>query len=254
MEQTEIDAELLRELDGRARIAEKRALIELIDEVVVESTRDGPAPRRREPEPRPMQTQQAPLAIPFLDAATLAALSPALSMLSSVSSTPSGPILVPATNEEIHQPRPSLYKKLYSDIPLQCKACAFRFPDTASGKARMEAHLDEHFRRNMRQKEVTKKVLTRDWFAPEDEWIVGAERVAAERQASMFQEEANDADLEGAEENVPNLAIGDDHSPRTCEVCQEAMELFWDDDADAWMLKNAVMVDGIIVHANCKNK
>lgn len=56
----------------------------------------------------------------------------------------------------------------------------------------------------------------------------------------MFQEKAaEEAPKEPAVgEKIP---AGDDHSPRTCTVCREPIELYWDDDSDEWMLKNATI-------------
>lgn len=44
--------------------------------------------------------------------------------------------------------------------------------------------------------------------------------------------------------DVPNLPAGTDHTAKICPACQEQMELFWDDNVDEWMLRNAVKIDG----------
>ena len=73
-------------------------------------------------------------------------------------------------------PRPDLHRALYDDMALQCRTCGLRFTETLKGKADMAEHLDAHFKRNMKMKDSTKRLLTRDWFAPEAEWIMGEEK------------------------------------------------------------------------------
>lgn len=62
---------------------------------------------------------------------------------------------------------------------------------------------------------------------------------------SIFEAEA--AIVEEAAE-TPNLPVGSEHGAKTCPACQEPMELFWDDDTDEWMLRNAVKIDGQVYH------
>jgi len=57
---------------------------------------------------------------------------------------------------------------IYDFYALQCKNCGFRFPDTEDGKTQMAAHLDAHFRRNMRLKDKSKKILAREWAMKEE--------------------------------------------------------------------------------------
>lgn len=69
--------------------------------------------------------------------------------------------------------RPGAVELLYSDEPLQCKQCGFRYPKTEKGQAKMDAHLDSHFRQNRKMKERVKRGLSRSWFVTVDEWISG---------------------------------------------------------------------------------
>lgn len=222
------------------------------------------------PQSLPQSNQTSPqlnLNFPFtFDPNTLAALSPALSLLTSASATSSSsstPRLSPSgtenivqlTQEDINRKHPNLYKKLYDDLPLQCKSCGLRYPDTVDGKAKLEIHLDAHFKRNMKLKEITKKVLTRDWFATEDDWILGMENLSTDKQVSVFDEKASDkeGDSKAFKMISEKIPAGDDHKPRTCSVCMDKIELYWDDDSDEWMLKNAALLgSGEVVHAHCK--
>lgn len=181
----DIDPELLHELDAKARIPEKRPLIDAINKAFQASVSKSKStvPEREQPAPAP-----APPALPYLDPALLAALSPALSMLSASSTgtaAPNAHSAINATNDDIAVPRPDLYRVLYDDMALQCKTCGLRFSETLKGKADMAEHLDAHFKRNMKLKDSTKRLMTRDWFAPESEWIMGDEKAVESKPGNI---------------------------------------------------------------------
>lgn len=192
-EKTDIDAEILRELDSKARIPDKRPLIDAIDRITREPSepRELREPSRKRSSAELSSSHAVPAAVPFFDPAILAALSPALSAISSSTARTSSTTAtaftsasIEATNEDIAHPRHSLYNALYRDVPHQCKTCGFRFADTLDGKAKMAIHLDAHFKRNMRMKDLNKRIMTRDWFSPESEWILGAEKMPSTQQGT----------------------------------------------------------------------
>lgn len=76
-------------------------------------------------------------------------------------------------SKDLQVVRPGAIELLYSDEPLQCKQCGFRYPKTEKGQAKMDAHLDSHFRQNRKMKERVKRGLSRSWFVTVDEWISG---------------------------------------------------------------------------------
>lgn len=82
-----------------------------------------------------------------------------------------GPFLLDSKDLQI--PRPGAIELLYSAEPLQCKQCGFRYPKTEKGQAKMDAHLDAHFRQNRKMKERVKRGLSRSWFVTVEEWING---------------------------------------------------------------------------------
>lgn len=82
-----------------------------------------------------------------------------------------GPFLLDSKDLQI--PRPGAIELLYSAEPLQCKQCGFRYPKTEKGQAKMDAHLDSHFRQNRKMKERVKRGLSRSWFVTVEEWING---------------------------------------------------------------------------------
>lgn len=52
-----------------------------------------------------------------------------------------------------------------SFLPLQCKQCANRYPDSKVGKKNLQTHLDWHFRQNRRSKESKARGMYRGWNA-----------------------------------------------------------------------------------------
>ena len=69
--------------------------------------------------------------------------------------------------------RPGAIELLYSAEPLQCKQCGFRYPKTEKGQAKMDAHLDSHFRQNRKMKDRVKRGLSRSFFVTVDQWVSG---------------------------------------------------------------------------------
>ncbi|CAO3649943.1 unnamed protein product [Mucor hiemalis] len=89
-------------------------------------------------------------------------------------------------SKDLQVVRPGAIELLYSDEPLQCKQCGFRYPKTEKGQAKMDAHLDSHFRQNRKMKERVKRGLSRSWFVTVDEWISGEGGELMSQQAPAF--------------------------------------------------------------------
>lgn len=97
--------------------------------------------------------------------------SPIIDDQSPISLNKFGPFLLDSKDLQIA--RPGAIELLYSAEPLQCKQCGFRYPKTDKGQAKMDAHLDSHFRQNRKMKERVKRGLSRSWFVTVEEWING---------------------------------------------------------------------------------
>lgn len=76
-------------------------------------------------------------------------------------------------SKDLQVPRKNAFEVLYSEKPLQCKQCGFRYPKTEKDQQKMDSHLDSHFRQNRKLKERVKRGLSRSWFVTVDEWIHG---------------------------------------------------------------------------------
>lgn len=141
-------------------------------------------------------------------------------------------------------------ESLYDDIALQCKQCGFRFFDTAEGQAKMTAHLDWHFRQNKTSKEA-KKIVSRDWFFDEDNWVSHAHNVdTTSAHAPSFFEGGEDGPVKD-DEPIPDSYIPAEEEITHCFICHEGFEKFWDDEEDCWMLRNAIKFNGNVYHDSC---
>ncbi|KAL9536870.1 hypothetical protein MBANPS3_012299 [Mucor bainieri] len=173
-----------------------------------------------------------------------------------------GPFVLDSKDLQIA--RPGAVELLYSAEPLQCKQCGFRYPKTEKGQAKMDAHLDSHFRQNRKMKERVKRGLSRSWFVTVDEWINGEGGELMSQQAPAFlhdgmghvnqksAEKANQASGEDAiDPNLYTVIMPDDDSRKPCAICGERFVDFWNDDEEEWMYKNAILADGKIYHATC---
>lgn len=147
---------------------------------------------------------------------------------------------------------------LYEGLPRQCKNCGLRFADSTEGEKNLEAHLDAHFRRNVRLKDRARRVIARVWAQKEEDWINNVEAQESEKPAVMFGKEVDDSDndknktLSIVTEKL--IVEGGDHSDRTCPICQEVIEVVWDDDCEEWIYKDACKdVQDRIVHVACRN-
>ncbi|KAI8636762.1 hypothetical protein BD408DRAFT_406935 [Parasitella parasitica] len=173
-----------------------------------------------------------------------------------------GPFVLDSKDLQIA--RPGAVELLYSAQPLQCKQCGFRYPKTEKGQAKMDAHLDSHFRQNRKMKERVKRGLSRSWFVTVDEWISGEGGELMSQQAPAFLHDgmghANQKSVEKSNQSAsedaidPNLytvIMPDDDNRKPCAICGERFVDFWNDDEEEWMYKNAVLVDNKIYHATC---
>ncbi|CEP09024.1 hypothetical protein [Parasitella parasitica] len=167
-------------------------------------------------------------------------------------------------SKDLQIARPGAVELLYSAEPLQCKQCGFRYPKTEKGQAKMDAHLDSHFRQNRKMKERAKRGLSRSWFVTVDEWISGEGGELMSQQAPAFlhdgmgpasqksvEKSSQPPGEEAVDPNLHTVVMPDDDNRKPCAICGERFVDFWNDDEEEWMYKNAILVDGKIYHATC---
>lgn len=162
------------------------------------------------------------------------------------------------------KPAPAL---LYSKA-VQCKNCALRFADDEIGRTALAKHLDMHFRRNIRLKELlsttgkgSNTVQVRGWFLRSSDWISygldlhhhqqnghdsgeGGSTTTASITSIFEQQQRRQQDAREVEAKRPAeslLSIPEDvaESARTCPACLEPVSVVWSDDRDCWCWRNA---------------
>jgi pre-mRNA cleavage complex 2 protein Pcf11 len=136
--------------------------------------------------------------------------------------------------------------RLHGARPMQCKTCGLRF--LATQREELRVHMDFHFRRN-RRGTADGAPASRRWMRPLAEWVTYTYDERAEEgertSASVFDAiESGGADKKksAADEPkpVPVLRAPSDVSRIACTLCGEAIEMFYDDAAMEWMMRDAV--------------
>lgn len=114
---------------------------------------------------------------------------------------------------------------------IQCRLCALRFTDTEEGKTHYGTHLEEHNRR--KRVEQQKDTISRTYFPNEDNWL------------------SKKIELPLARQEEHKLFVG--KKLVICNLCNEKMDVEWDDDNDSWVVRDAVKLgDGNgYVHREC---
>ncbi|KAI8488963.1 mRNA 3' end processing factor [Branchiostoma belcheri] len=141
--------------------------------------------------------------------------------------------------EDLKTRHKGVINRLYCGI--QCSSCGSRFLPEETDK--YANHLDWHFRMNRREKEGTGKASHRDWYYGVDDWIAYAELGDDEEdQESAFFEQPVVTSEPGEVISCP--VCTDEENDDICDICQEPFEQFWDEEEEAWHLKDAVRVNG----------
>ncbi|CAG8514370.1 1235_t:CDS:10 [Ambispora gerdemannii] len=178
------------------------------------------------------------------------------------------------TSSDIQKKREGAIAILYDAFPLQCKQCGFRYAKTGEGKAKMDAHLDWHFRQNRRMKDKAKTAQSRNWFVIEEDWVYSREsEINTIIHSAAYFEPAPSSSVSSStpkksapvtqqqpqqskEEEVMNestviVPLDWEKMSKPCPICQEKFKKYYSDADDEWIFKNAVEIDGVIYHASC---
>lgn len=140
-------------------------------------------------------------------------------------------------------------------LGMQCSSCGVRFPPEQTMK--YSQHLDWHFRQNRRDRDASKKAMSRRWYYDVSDWIQYEEiEDLEEREKNWFEKGKEievDADVAVGSPQTP-LAIcpaGPKGVEETCAVCQDRFECFFNEDVEEWHLKNAVRIEEVAYHPTC---
>ncbi|KAI9730929.1 MAG: hypothetical protein M1818_008003 [Claussenomyces sp. TS43310] len=151
-------------------------------------------------------------------------------------------------------PRPHLISLLYDRLGVPCTQCGRRFKSDEEGRMKKKAHMDWHFRVNLRMSDAEKRGQHRSWYVDELDWIKSRET----EDDHLASASNGSAAIEGVS------AVGATSGPRQqyivipenppntlCPICQEKFEAKYLDDAQEWVWMDAVNIGGRIYHATC---
>uniref|UniRef100_A0A8B9KJZ5 Pre-mRNA cleavage complex 2 protein Pcf11 n=1 Tax=Astyanax mexicanus TaxID=7994 RepID=A0A8B9KJZ5_ASTMX len=155
--------------------------------------------------------------------------------------------------EDMKQRYECVITKLYTGI--QCYSCGMRF--TASQTDVYADHLDWHYRQNRSEKDISKKITHRRWYYTLTDWIEFEEIADLEERAkSQFFEKVHEEVVQKTQEaakerEFQSVKAAPDVVDESCEICQEQLEMYWEEEEEEWHLKNAIRVEGKIYHPSC---
>lgn len=139
---------------------------------------------------------------------------------------------------------------------MQCSSCGVRFPSDQNLK--YSQHLDWHFRQNRRDRDLARRAHSRRWYYDVCDWVQYEEiEDTEEREKSWFETQQADlgADLgtqsaggqdddssggRGGDAALPSCVANIDDVDRTCDMCHDRFETFYNEETEDWHLRDAV--------------
>lgn len=144
-------------------------------------------------------------------------------------------------------------------LGMQCSSCGLRYPPEQTIK--YSQHLDWHFRQNRRERDLVRKAHSRKWYYEISDWKQYEEIIDIEEPTKNYfeaQEDGNSGDFvdEGSNQKSnlsppPSCPAGPDDVDKSCEVCHERFEQYYNEDLEEWHLKLAIMMDDRFYHPLC---
>lgn len=158
----------------------------------------------------------------------------------------------PALNvpESLKKRQTSIISTLYSGT--QCSNCGQRFPHDQTEI--YNQHLDWHFQQNRRVRDA-RGHNSHQWYNKMDDWLQQGESEKANETTKCFfelQRARDESDRSGsASPQQPSCAAAPNEHNRACDVCNDAFDIFFEDNSEDWHLRNAIRVDGAVFHPDC---
>ncbi|KAH8398962.1 hypothetical protein KR222_004292 [Zaprionus bogoriensis] len=144
-------------------------------------------------------------------------------------------------------------------LGMQCSSCGVRFPPEQTIK--YSQHLDWHFRQNRRERDSTRKATSRRWFYDLNDWrqyeeiedVEERERNFLETQNQQLGPDASDdvSQQRSLDSPTPSCPAGTDDVDRSCDMCHEKFEQFYNEELEEWHLRSAVRVEEKLYHPLC---
>lgn len=156
--------------------------------------------------------------------------------------------------EMLKKRHPSVINAIYSGI--QCSSCGIRFPLEQTIK--YSQHLDWHFRENRRERDSARRAPARKLYLPLSEWSQYQEiENEDEREKSWFETQQSEMDSANEDSNQrtasppPSCVAGPNDNNKTCDMCHDPFETFYNEETEEWHLRNAIRVEENIYHPIC---
>lgn len=119
-------------------------------------------------------------------------------------------------------------------------------------------HLDWHFRQNRRDRDSARRAHSRRWYYDVADWIQYEEiEDLDEREKNWFETQqlamspSNNDDGQRNESPVPSCIAGPDDVDKSCDMCHDQFETFFNEETEEWHLRNAVRMDEKTYHPIC---
>lgn len=146
--------------------------------------------------------------------------------------------------ETLKKRNPSAVSTLYSGW--QCSSCGIRFPLDQTNKHR--DHLDWHYQQN-RQESSAK---SQKWYCSAADWVQ-ADEVEKSEEKNWFEIEAKVNATLNVELNEPivNCIAAHDEHNKSCDMCNDPFEMFYDQETEEWYLRNAIRKGTNVYHPIC---
>lgn len=164
------------------------------------------------------------------------------------------PVLDLNKPEMLKKRHPSVVNAIYSGI--QCSSCGIRFPLEQTIK--YSQHLDWHFRENRRERDSVRRAPARKLYLPLSEWSQYLEiENEDEREKSWFETQQTENDSANEDSNQrtasppPSCVAGPNDNNKTCDMCHDPFETFYNEETEEWHLRNAIRIEDNIYHPIC---
>lgn len=139
---------------------------------------------------------------------------------------------------------------------MQCSSCGVRFPPEQTMK--YSQHLDWHYRQNRRERDSARRAHSRKWYYDVSDWIQYEEiENLDDREKNWFETQQTEMDSTNDESNqrtdspLPCCVAGPDEHDKCCEICHDQFETFFNEETEAWHLRNAIRINGHTYHPVC---
>lgn len=160
------------------------------------------------------------------------------------------------TSLDLSRQPPEVELVIKENLPLPCRQCANRYPDTEAGKHGRDLHLDWHFSQNRRSRASIARGQSRSWLDPVSRWIrSGFDDVVDHATGGDQDAVITPVQEQALREKFANtyVVVPDDPevAARPCRICKEKFQGEWSEDVEEWIWKNAILLDNAYVHASC---